>query len=70
MRAIAGIEPKIAMLSFSTKGSADHEMVDKVIKATEIAKEMAPDMEIDGEMQADTAVVPEILNNKEFYSRS
>jgi len=56
-RAIAGIEPKIAMLSFSTKGSAKHEMVDKVVKATEIAKKMAPDMKIDGELQADAAEI-------------
>ena len=63
-RAIAGIEPKIAMLSFSTKGSAKHEMVDKVVKATEIAKKMAPDMEIDGEMQADAAIIESIGKKK------
>lgn len=57
---IAGIEPKIAMLSFSTKGSADHELVDKVREATEIAKKMAPDMKIDGEMQADAALVEKV----------
>lgn len=59
-RAIAGIEPKIAMLSFSTKGSAQHPMVDKVAKATKIAQEMAPDMMIDGEMQADAAIIESI----------
>ncbi len=63
-RAIGGFEPKIAMLSFSTKGSAKHEMVDKVVKATEIAKAMAPDMQIDGELQADAAIVPAIGASK------
>ena len=63
-RAIAGIEPRIAMLSFSTKGSAKHEMVDKVREATEFAKEMAPDMKIDGELQADAAIVEAIGQKK------
>ena len=60
MRALAGIEPRIAMLSFSTKGSASHEMVDKVVEATKIAKQMAPDMSIDGELQTDAAIVPSV----------
>ena len=63
-RAIARIEPKIAMLSFSTKGSAKHEFVDKVVEATKIAKEMAPDMQIDGEMQADAAIVTSVGKKK------
>lgn len=60
MRAIAGIEPRIAMLSFSTKGSASHELVDKVTTATKLAQQMAPDMAIDGELQADSAIVPSV----------
>lgn len=63
-RAIAGFEPRIAMLSFSTMGSAKHEMVDKVINATRIAKEMAPGLKIDGEMQADAAIIEAIGKKK------
>lgn len=63
-RAIAGIEPRIAMLSFSTKGSASHEMCDKVIRATQFAKEMDPSLIIDGEMQADAAIIPSVACNK------
>ncbi len=59
-RAIGGIDPRIAMLSFSTKGSAKHEMVDKVTTATKLAKEKNPDMLIDGELQADAALVESV----------
>lgn len=63
-RAIAGFEPRIAMLSFSTKGSASHEMVDKVVNATKLAKEMAPDLQIEGELQADAAIIESIGQKK------
>jgi len=63
-RAIAGFEPRIAMLSFSTKGSARHPMVDKVVNATRIAREMAPDIQIDGDLQADAAIVEKIGQSK------
>ena len=63
-RAIAGIEPRIAMLSFSTKGSAKHELVDKVSEATRLAKEMAPDVQIDGELQVDAALIESVAKTK------
>jgi phosphate acetyltransferase len=63
-RALAGFEPKIAFLSFSTKGSARHELVDKVVSATKLAQEMAPDLMIDGELQADAALVESIGQKK------
>lgn len=63
-RNIGGFEPKAAMLSFSTKGSASHETIDKVVRATRMAKEMAPDLVIDGEMQVDAAIVPGVGKSK------
>ena len=59
-KAIAGIEPKVAMLSFSTLGSAKHDNVSLVAEAVRIAKEKAPDLKIDGELQFDAAIVPSV----------
>ncbi|MGM9832305.1 MAG: phosphate acetyltransferase [Candidatus Limisoma sp.] len=61
---IACIDPRVAILSFSTKGSAKNPAVDKVIEATRIAKEMAPDLPLDGELQADAAIVPSVAAQK------
>lgn len=63
-KSVAGLDPKVAMLSFSTKGSAKHEVVDKVIEATRLAKEMDPELKIDGELQADAALVPSVGKKK------
>lgn len=61
---IAGLDPVVAMLSFSTKGSASHERVDKVREATELAKQMDPSLKIDGEMQSDAAIVASVGKKK------
>jgi phosphate acetyltransferase len=61
---LLNIEPKIALLSFSTKGSSNHEDTEKVMQATELAKKMAPELLIDGELQVDAALIPEVAQKK------
>jgi len=63
-KCLCNFEPKVAMLSFSTMGSAKHEFVDKVAKATEIAKNARPDLQIDGELQLDAAIVASVAKQK------
>jgi len=63
-KALVGFEPRVAMLSFSTKGSGKHPLVDRVIEATKIAKEKRPELLIDGELQADAALIPSIGERK------
>ena len=63
-KTLCGMEPRVAMLSFSTMGSAQHELVDKVRRATELAKEMRPDLDIDGELQLDAAIVKKVADLK------
>jgi phosphate acetyltransferase len=63
-RALGGFEPRVAMLSFSSKGSAKHELVDKVTEATRLAQEMAPELQLDGELQADAALIESVGKSK------
>jgi phosphate acetyltransferase len=63
-KSFLGVDARVAMLSFSTKGSAKHEDPDKVIEALGLAKEMAPELQIDGELQADAALIPKVGESK------
>lgn len=63
-KTLCGIDPKVAMLSFSTMGSAKHENVNKVVEATRMAKEARPDLAIDGELQLDAAIVDKVASLK------
>jgi len=63
-RTLLGIDPKIAFLSFSTKGSAGHKDADKVIEALAIAREINPELDMDGELQLDASIIPSVASKK------